>query len=523
VPRVGTLPPLSEEERKNLLLMLKEAEARGITLPAEVQKLVQNKNTMEWPFGRNGYFLKKNGNLYEPSESQAAFIHSGARFALFYGSRASGKSGAGSQKALFKIQQGWSGAVMNPDFENFRYSTWPEFKEWIPWNMVVPTHRHRESDVWQPTQPFTMVFMNGAKVYCKGLKDPNSARGPNLNWLWYDEGGRDDSGLGWKIAVASVRVGDHPQAWTTATPRPKEHWMYRFFIDKEIPQEAIDEFEKASGGDTILVESFHGTIDQNKDHLDPVYFASILAAYPSGFLRSQEVEGLFANEGGKIGNRLWFEGGKELLNNAIIEYPNRIIEVAPEHVLKKVRFWDLAATEKKVVGIGQKKKEMNDPDETVGSLVSKFLGENRKDNFCIEHQVAGWWGWDALLEAIADTARYDGPYVPVVIEEEPGSGGKNQVAAVKTHFKRFPELEHIPVIGQRARDVGDRVMGANHWFAIAAEGRMWIVRGAWNGKFLSQLDGFTQILHDDRVTSITGATAHLSPFKTWARIPFISL
>jgi len=53
-----------------------------------------------------------------------------------------------------------------------------------------------------------------------------------------------------------------------------------------------------------------------------------------------------------------------------------------------------------------------------------------------------------------DTARHDGPDVPIVLEEEPGSGGKNQVAAVKAHMKRFPELVAHQVIGQRARDVG---------------------------------------------------------------------
>jgi len=180
----------------------------------------------------------------------------------------------------------------------------------------------------------------------------------------------------------------------------------------------------------------------------------------------------------------------------------------------------LAATEKKMVG---KKSEMNDPDESVGSLVSKFIGEEKKDNFCVEHQVGGYWGWDALLEAIANTARHDGPYVAVVLEEEPGSGGKNQVAAVKSYFKKFPELASISVIGQRARDVGDRVMAANHWFAIAADGRMWMVRGDWNGKFLGQVDGFTQILHDDRCTSVTGAMSWLSPFKSWNRNPFLSL
>ncbi len=226
-----------------------------------------------------------------------------------------------------------------------------------------------------------------------------------------------------------------------------------------------------------------------------------------------------------MGSRVWFLGGydKELEGESAKEHPNRVLDNAPEHVAKRVRFWDLAATEKKVVGIG-KKKELNDPDESVGSLISKFRNElTPKDQFCLEDQVGGFWAWDTLLDNIVKTARSDGPYVTVVLEEEPGSGGKNQVAAVITHFKKFPELKSIKIVGQKAREVGDRVMAANHWFAIASEGRMWMVRAKWNQKFLGQLDGFTQLAHDDRITSVTGGMNYLSPFQSWVRVPFLSV
>jgi predicted phage terminase large subunit-like protein len=337
-----------------------------------------------------------------------------------------------------------------------------------------------------------------------------------VNWFWYDEGGRDDSGLAWQLANASVRIGKDPQAWCTETPRPTEHWSYKFFIEQDIPEDLKKEFEKVAGSDKILIEWFHGTRDDNAAHLDPTYYINLALTYPLGHLRAQEFDGEFANEGGKIGDRSWFNG--------------KSIETPFTPVIKRVRFWDLAATEKKVVGIGRR-KELNDPDESVGSLISSFFrefvdefGKNRKDtNWQIEDQIAGFWEWEKLLEAIVSTARQDGPYVPIVLEEEPGSGGKNQVAAVKTHLKKFPDLQAHQVIGQRARDVGDRVMAANHWFALAAQGKMWIVKGKWNEKFLSQLDGFTQVAHDDRVTSVTGGMTYIRPFKAWSRTPFISL
>jgi len=391
------------------------------------------------------------------------------------------------------------GAVINPIFSDFKTSTWPEFKQWIDWTMVVPSQKHRRNDAWSPHQPFTMVFINGSKVYCKGLKDPKSARGANINFLWYDEAASDVTGMSWKIAIASVRVGKNPQAWATTTPKGTEHWVYKFFVEKEIPQEAVEILAK---DDRILIETFKGTINDNKANLDPGFYASIVSAFPSGWLRAQEVDGDFATEGGKIGDRRWFDG--------------KIRDEVPNPVAKRVRFWDLAATEKKQV--------KDDPDETVGSLVSKLYDiDTRKDIFCVEHQVFGFWAWEQLLDAIANTARHDGMEVPVVLEEEPGSGGKNQVAAVKAHFKQYPDLQYHKVVGQSAKKVGDRVMAANHWFAIAAEGRMEMVKGSWNERTLGQIDGFTQIVHDDRVTSITGAMSSLNPFRSWVRVPFFTI
>jgi predicted phage terminase large subunit-like protein len=498
---------------------LEEAKSRGITLPSNLKILVQNKKTAEWPIGENGYFVRGDGHVYNPSLSHEGFIKSTARNVMIYGPRGCGKSACGSQKALFKIMSGERGLIMNPDFENLKISTWPEFKLWIPWKMVIPSQRHRQSDAWQPSKPFSMNFSNGAVVYIKGGREAGSTRGPNVNWFWLDEGGRDETGLSWQIANASVRIGKNPQAWCTETPRPTEHWSYKFFIKQDIPDELKAEFEKVTHGDRILIEHFHATREDNMGEgkgLSADYYLNLALNYPGGHLRAQEFDGEFANEGGKIGDANWFRDKK--------------LDEAPRPSIKRVRFWDLAATEKKVIGIG-KKKELNDPDESVGSLISSFMREwededakHKKDtNWCIEDQVGGFWEWDDLLEAIVRTARLDGPNVPIVLEEEPGSGGKNQVAAVKTHLKRFPDLQGHQVLGQKARDVGDRVMAANHWFSLAAQGQMWLVKGAWNQKFLAQLDGFTQITHDDRVTSTTGGMTYIRPFKSWTRTPFISL
>lgn len=494
---------LTESQKEVLLATLAEAKRRGLDIP---DSAIGKKEKLRWKLGANGYFSRRDGKIYNPTDSQGGFITTNARFSLFYGSRGSGKSAAGSQKALKKIKEGQSGSVLNPDFENFKYSTWPEFKQWIPWNLVYHRQRYRMEESWEPTKPFTLNFLNGAKVVCKGLKDPDSARGPNINWLWYDEGGRDRTGLAWKLAIASVRIGEEPQAWVTATPAGLYHWMNEFFIKGEIPEEVRKILEDI-GDERPLLASFHGTIDENDANLDPGFKAAMLLAYPKGYLRQQEIEGLFVEKGGTLGDRSWFDGKG-------VEFPFLGVD-------GRVRYWDMAATEKKI----SKGEKQNDPDESVGTLVG-LVGEE----FRIEDQVGGHWEWKELKETIKAVAMKDGPYIRIVIEEEPGSGGKNQVAAIQEFFKEDDELKDTAfnVIGYRPE--GDRIQLANIWFAEAASGKWTYVRDddlpdgvKWVEDFLDQLDGFPIAGHDDRVTSVSGARATLKPFKAKKDIDFLHL
>jgi len=500
---LATIKPLSAEEKKMLVLVAGELQARGIKIP-EIPKEAMAQRALEWPIDERGYFLSRRGRRYNPKPEQEAFVKSEAKFAMFYGGRGSGKSCSGAQKAIKKIRQGQNGAVINPDFENFCLSTWPEFKEWIPWEMVVPSQRNRESEAWQPTKPFVMVFLNGARVYCKGLKDPDSARGPNLNWVWYDESGRDETGMAWKLIIPSIRIGNNPQAWCTQTAKPPSHWSYKFFIEKEIPQDAIDAFGLLGQDVDDFVQTFHLSTQENSDNLDPMFYATLLATYHSGGLRERELNGNFVEDGGRIGDSSKIQ---------------KVTDV-PEGWKwgKQCRYWDMAGTEKK-----QKNGKLNDPDEAVGTRV--LVSDERDPKYCIMDQVGGWWSWDKLKDIIAETAVKDGPNVTVVIEQEPGSGGKNQCAEIELFFRdnpKYPELKYYKVERQLPTD---RVQEAYTWFGYANSGNMYMIENEfWNKQFTEQVDDFTIMLHDDRVTSASGAIRWLSPiFKRWSRVPFVAL
>lgn len=491
---------ITPEENKRLLALLAEAKARGIKLPSNA-KSPRTEKKNDWNQDENGFFLRRDGRHFNPREEIVEFIHATERFILLRSGRGGSKTTSGVQKALKKIKEGKSGAIFAPDFEQFKTSTWMEIREWIPWQKVVAKQRYREMDSWEATRPFTMVFTNGAKMYCKGLKDPESARGSNINWLMYDEGRRDPTGLGWKNAISAVRVGRLPQAWCTTTPANSQHWTSTFFNGQVSSELAKILEEIGVKTDQKLFRIIQTSIDRNKENLDPMYYASILATYPSGYLRAREVEGRVADEEGSLGDRTWFD--------------DKILDAIPDWVNKQVRFWDLAATEKKMTPQGKK----NDPDETIGTLLGT---DELKERFCIADQVGGTWAWKQIKEMILHIARRDGQEVAICFEQEPASGGKNQVAELIEVIKA--ELPDYSVTGLEARKLGDRVLAANTWFSEASDGKWYMVKGLWNEPFLGQLDYFPNpAIHDDRITSTTGARHKIAPIRKWKRIKFLAV
>jgi phage terminase large subunit-like protein len=75
-----------------------------------------------------------------------------------------------------------------------------------------------------------------------------------------------------------------------------------------------------------------------------------------------------------------------------------------------------------------------------------------------------------------------------------------------------------------AKKLGDRVLAANTWFGEAANGLWYMVRGAWNESFLGQLDYFPNpAIHDDRITSTSGARHKIAPIRKWKKIQFLAV
>lgn len=175
---------------------------------------------------------------------------------------------------------------------------------------------------------------------------------------------------------------------------------------------------------------------------------------------------------GNLFKRAWFEG--------------RTVEAIPDGIARRVRYWDLAATEP---------APGKDPDYTAGVLMSI----DRAGQFLIE-DVQEFQKSPSDLEAeIQATARRDGREVEVFIEQEPGSSGK----IVIDHFQRRV-LPGFAVYG--VRSTGDKITRAKPFSAACQNGFVRLLRRPWLNLFIDRLTGFgLPGVHDDVVDAADGA------------------
>jgi hypothetical protein len=190
----------------------------------------------EWPVK---YKSATSGIEYEPQNQQVAdFINNDQpRYALLKGGEGGGKSAAGVIKNLDRLRRGMNGIMVSTDLQHFKKSIWPTFREWCPWNCVVPGQRRRQAASWEPTKSFTMVFKNETGGYselvCGGAEETNlkTWEGPNTSFIHFDEARGHKTPDALKVFDGRIRIlgpgNEPPQMYLTTTPR--KHWLFEYF------------------------------------------------------------------------------------------------------------------------------------------------------------------------------------------------------------------------------------------------------------------------------------------------------
>lgn len=385
-----------------------------------------------------------------PTKGQRAFLKCNRRIKGLFGGRGSGKTTAGVWQAILTIQdperEGQNGMIIAPDYPHLIRSTWPEVIKWLPPEWIADRNK---SEKWLLIKP--RPDAEPSRIYYGGIDDPDSWRGPNTNWLFFDECGKKKTDEAWLILIAGVRIGPEPKAWVTTTPKGKSHWLYDVFVQNADP----------------LIH-WHGfaSVHENAHNLDPLFIQTLESSY-TGAWKRQELHGEFVELEGTIFQRHWFN----------------LVDFAPD--TRYVRFWDLAASVRTAA------------DYSVGAKVGFHEGK-----LYLTDLIRGRWEWPDARKVIIQTAQTDGPSVHIGIEKT-----AFQLAAVQDLRREEALLGHI--IRGIAPDK-DKLARAMPWASRAQQGLVNLVDGSYVKAFLDEVCDFPQGSHDDQVDAVSGAVEMLT-------------
>lgn len=161
------------------------------------------------------------------------------------------------------------------------------------------------------------------------------------------------------------------------------------------------------------------------------------------------------------------------------------MQEAPADLVRRVRFWDLAAT---VPRAG------TDPDYTAGVL----LGSGANGAYFVLDVLRFQETPGETEKLISQTASLDGIGVRIRMEQEPGASGVNTIDNYRR--KVLPQYDFKGI-----RSTGSKPERARAVSSQAEAGNIRLVSRSWNRAFLDELSLFPNGGHDDQVDALSGA------------------
>jgi predicted phage terminase large subunit-like protein len=162
-------------------------------------------------------------------------------------------------------------------------------------------------------------------------------------------------------------------------------------------------------------------------------------------------------------------------------------QVPRKEIVKSVRYWDKAGTERRKDEKGSR---------TAGVLMHKM----HDGTFLIENVVSGAWKSLEREKVIKNTSETDSaicPFLDIYVEQEPGSGGKESAE------NTIRMLAGKNVFADRV--TGDKATRADPYSAQVQQGNVLLLAADWNQTFIDEHETFPNGPQKDKVDAASGA------------------
>ena len=160
-----------------------------------------------------------------------------------------------------------------------------------------------------------------------------------------------------------------------------------------------------------------------------------------------------------------------------------------------IRRWDMAAT--------GEPDDNSDPDYTVG-----LKGGMVDDTLYLVDMVRGRYSPENADRKIKETARADGIETRIIIEQEPGASGKRDISHIRAMLPGY-------AVGGKP-STGDKLVRARPAASWMNQGKIKLLRGAWNQELLDELMLVSPATynkkgyHDDIMDDLSGLVQDLA-------------
>lgn len=259
----------------------------------------------------------------------------------------------------------------------------------------------------------------------------------------------------------------------TGLPIPERSGIIRYFVRVEDQLEwgdSVEELVRRYPHSIPKSLTFIGALLSDNpalDRADPGYRANLM-----NMQRVERERLLYGNwkirpSAGLFFQRSWVE----------------VVDILPAG-LRVARGWDLAGTAYNGI---------NDPDWTCSCKMGRSL---QGVYYVLD---ATWMRGNPgdVKRTVKNTASYDGKLVAIHLPQEPAQAGKSQAADYVSELAGYRVAVRV--------ESGDKTTRFSPFSAQAEHGNVRVLRGPWNERFFSELEGFPEMTHDDMPDSTSTA------------------